>query len=319
MKKSTEIFKIVGASVLSIGVLCAAFIAGNEVVFAHAASQTLSLPNITAELPPQENALPEDFRIFDLTVNEIDSPTRANVVIPERSDDTISPQEAAQLGAHYIYDIFGTDIDGSAVNMVYVFNLFGVRNHWQGSVANSQEQLNNHEYTFQFYIDTISGRRVSLRDFRSMVLSPERGASTSPSNLSYEELAAGFAEKHFDFTEVASVEFNFGVGGILQFTATDNFGREAIIEMATGTGNLIHIHSMHSDFIPGFTHPPLIPGIPANVIIESDNHAHPFAPPICVETVRRSWENMISCEDVEAVRNNPDDPRFDVWGFGRTR
>ena len=231
MKKIKGSGIITAAAFLSIGIFSAAFIAVNSLTLAAAAGKTESIPPVTAtvNIPAAEPVMPEDYQQPDFTV-----------YVPENKwysvgANDLSAEEAAQIGALYIWDMFGESIDGKAVEMYYSAWDSHTRAYWHGYVADSFEDLKNNVMTdamrtttnpvYGFTICAASGERVDIQAVSNYVNIPAlselhndmnrrdelaklRSAQQPPERLDeYAQAAEAFAAKHFAGSEVVGVEF----------------------------------------------------------------------------------------------------------------
>ena len=236
----------------------------------------------------------------------------------------LSAEDAAQVGAQYIQDIFGYSINGMYVELEFTNWEHMTRTLWNGAVTVSRRdtleqrarmnELNDeimaryeagedmddiHEdmadsfreftYTlarFYFTIDGITGKRIDIRQMTPSMLNqptPDHDAmeayierewdgdwgaafeaEISPQEESeFSQLAMEYAQRQFNTTTVASVEFNgafasliYTGGGnftreyFINFLATDETDREAHISFEKASGAIISIHSMGNDFVP---------------------------------------------------------------------
>jgi len=71
----------------------------------------------------------------------------------------MSPEDAAQIGAHYIWDVFGTNIDGILVQMSFNDPSEMLNSWWEGYVLAD-------EHNYSFTIDSITGERIDLIRFQ---------------------------------------------------------------------------------------------------------------------------------------------------------
>ena len=158
--KGREIIKVAMATLLSIGLFSAAFVGANHIVFAMATSNTESVLPITATvyIPSAEITAADDYQEPELFV--YDATDKTVVVNP----NTLSADEAAELGARYIWDVFGESIDGKTVKMTYCVWPSHTRAYWMGAVAESKDAAENHDILFDFYICTVSGERVDVHN-----------------------------------------------------------------------------------------------------------------------------------------------------------
>jgi len=152
--KFNEIVKTTALSLLSIGVFGAALVGANQFSFANAANRTLEMPPVEAMSVSLPNASEvttsanNNGTSLGSALSAIGSPGR-NLIVDEvefysiwggtheRGENTLSAEEAAQIGAQYIYEIFGECIDGATVQMVFQGHLMhrGVRGVWVGTVG----------------------------------------------------------------------------------------------------------------------------------------------------------------------------------------
>ncbi len=198
-----------------------------------------------------------DYTVVDNTAEGQDSP----------DSDMLSLDEAAEMAARYIYDIYGESIDGYAIWISFQ----GDRGHWAGRVTTSESRLVADEIVFSFTIDAASGKRIRIIDMRAEDTDlPDKTMTREeiskldkqvPDNLAeFEQLAYEYAEKHFYDDEVASLNYNgmqiesagresAGVfkykETLLSFVAADTTGRDAEIIIVMETNRLAEI----SDYV----------------------------------------------------------------------
>jgi len=194
--KSKELIKVAAVSALSIGIFSAAFVGLNQIAFASATSRTATLPPIETtaspilSLPSQLNTM----AAFNLTVVELPMMQSTRVIITEteagshyrsyrsfsqpseQSDElgevpanALSAEEAAQIGAQYIYDVFGESINNKYVAMRFSVWPSNSRVYWHGSVMSRlPEDLHNHgradaqHMMYTFMVDAVTGMRVDI-------------------------------------------------------------------------------------------------------------------------------------------------------------
>jgi len=272
-KKHNEIIKVIVVSALSIGIFSATFIAGNQVVLSSATSQQLSVPlaQTAANMLPHTEVVPENYPFPNFTVVEHEG--------AERSMGTLSPEKAAELGARYIWEVLGEDIDGKTIYMRYETPQHTSRTHWSGLVTVGAGR----ESVITFNIDGINGERISISDNRrSDANLPERNMTmyqlfgldnVVPENIEfYTDIARVFAQSHFSLTSVTDVRFermqptvidrgDRDAGDLavvtyreraLRFTATDERGRQALVIISMDTHELHQVSTQRSDVVPGF-------------------------------------------------------------------
>ena len=282
MKKynGKEIIKVAMAAVLSIGLFSAAFAGANNFAFAAVTSKTESFPPVaTVHISAAKIVAPEDYQEPELTVIVPDNPWYAV------SPNAMTAEDAAALGALYIWDIFGERIDGKVVEMYYSAGESHTRAYWHGNVVDSLDDL------YSFTICAVSGERIDISQEVSHVTGKDvsaaltelhndlsrrdelvnlRSAGQPPENLDeYAQAAKDFAAKHFIATEIVSVAFVnvsaakfdldergklFVAAWQLLFTVTDSTGREAEVAISRETKDLRRITTQHNDVIPGYSY-----------------------------------------------------------------
>ncbi|MCL2199621.1 MAG: LysM peptidoglycan-binding domain-containing protein [Defluviitaleaceae bacterium] len=204
------------------------------------------LTNPNALMIGQVLIIPDvDYEVFtrpEITI--LESQNQYRQPIPASA---ISIEEAAQLGALYIWDMFAARIDGMYVEMHYSDHASSLRAYWSGRVAPTREALTIDRYLFEpmfsFVIDAETGMRIDisylgrnirnilsedeLRSFLNWPTTPEarelREAweSTILDILTPEEIefytqeAWDFAQRHFNNSTVVDVQLGqFGDGYI---------------------------------------------------------------------------------------------------------
>ncbi len=218
MRKKHEFLKVAAVAVLSVGVFSAAFVGVNKLAYAAATSQKETLPPITMAADFQvAEAAPADYEQSSYTVFE--TPTKF-----EKVSGVMSPEEAAEIGAQYIWDVFGESIDGKLVQMEYNGYAGNVRQQWTGYVGDDRAamekviQEGTPPYKFLFMLDAVTGMRIEISQNEGLMGMEAKTAEwemwdevkkETPANLDeYAAVVRKYAEKHFNATEVESVTFN---------------------------------------------------------------------------------------------------------------
>jgi hypothetical protein len=191
MKKSTEILKMAAVTVLSVAVFSASFLGINEVAFAAATGVTQPL-HITTAPPPatQPITMPllpteiaqdaEEMEFVPPTVTLADMPMPAEWRRPSQDPPSyaLSQEEAAQIGARYIWDIFGTCIDGMYVQLNFSDVPSMTNTWWSGEVSTREAMEKRHSIwadqfpapghnpiipgRYSFIIDAVTGARIDI-------------------------------------------------------------------------------------------------------------------------------------------------------------
>ena len=189
--KGKGIVKVVTMSALSLGLFSAAFVGVNNLAFAAATSDATPLEIAAAPIVAQQVAhLPQGetsseasaFTPPNITVIQAEAIRGESV--QEVPSTAISMEEAALIGAEYIWDVFGTNIDGMYVEMMYALTPGFTRPTWIGSVSAERPvrpdfgALNNAASagstlmpaveirvlppSYSFRIDALTGMRVDI-------------------------------------------------------------------------------------------------------------------------------------------------------------
>ena len=258
--KGKELTKVAMVTVLSIGLFSAAFVGVNNLAFAAAANKTQSIPPAaaaasltsipatqipTAQIPAtqidaqEDSGESQDYRKPELSV--IDATDKATAVSP----NAMSAEEAAELGAQYIWDTFGESIDGKTVVMTYCVWPSHTKAYWMGEVAETKGDAENNVWLFFYYIGAVSGERADIYNMNPDIDTSRRARDAESAEKErekwkliiefteeyrlagrtdeldemfkvkpteeqldeYGQLAKGYAAKHFIGTEVTDAVF----------------------------------------------------------------------------------------------------------------
>ena len=194
--KGKEIMKVAAVCILSISLFSAAFVGFNQLIFAAAISEAMPLPvietaaNLTQDPSPApvsasapasdpisvpEQSQPEEepavFTPPRLTI--IESPYQHFHSVPASA---LSMEDAAQIGARYIWDVFGTDMDGIYVQLMFAAHASQINTWWVGNVFTENPDNPTQNYlvhpsdgiktalpVYAFVINGITGERIDIR------------------------------------------------------------------------------------------------------------------------------------------------------------
>lgn len=175
--KLKEILKVAGVSALAIGLFSAAFIGINSLAFAANANASTPLAPIESqEITSPAVSVQNAAQRLATTESTIFVPPDATIVVsPFQRDEipasAIPIEEAAHLGAEYIWDVFGVSIDGMYVVMSYM-ECWDRANmgRWHGNVTLPRDENSMGfaddwqwgENIFFFGIDSITGERLHI-------------------------------------------------------------------------------------------------------------------------------------------------------------
>jgi len=284
--KGKEILKAALISVISIGILSAGFIGLNGRAFAAATNGG----NVIPLAPVSAQGVTAPIFIGSVADDFVEPTFTIELMRNDRTPgpNAITSEQAAMLGAMYIWDMFGICINGMHIEMWYSAWPSQTRTYWSARVLESPCTEMDHGPNISFNIDSVTGERIDIFHSRPTLMSDEamevinamRGdteqmmafrsmAIAAPIEIvdEYKQIALDHAARHFTATEVVTVEFSaFGVTGwkldsyrnltpssyALHFIVTDNTGREAFLSFEMETGKLLSINTQHNDVIPGF-------------------------------------------------------------------
>ncbi len=132
-----ELLKTAGAIALTLTLASAAFIGVNSAAFAAVTQPKQLLPvalSANTIEKTKNTFLKTDYQKPVLTVFEILSTF-------DKNTEALSPEEAAVIGARYIWDVYGESIDGKIVAMQYNGDTGRTRPYWIGTVGDSRTAL----------------------------------------------------------------------------------------------------------------------------------------------------------------------------------
>ena len=215
-----------------------------------------SSSNITTTV---QNSPREGFVTPTLTVEVLDRLDRQTP-----SANALSAEEAAIIGAQYIWEVFGISIDGSFVAMNYWDWDSHNRTYWHGNVSNSAANFFGQiERSFGFQIDAVTGEWINIShftNFRDTMASEARDRFNAltrtdegwawyneavnavnadlnaPEPLDeYIQAVMEYTSRHFINTEVVNVEFISIRASQFSFDENDNLISVANVLRFTAT------------------------------------------------------------------------------------
>ena len=174
--KIKEICKVMGVSIVALGLFAALLLGFSHLTLRAATSETTSLPPamLYASIPsdPVQLAAEQGPQSRNMTVVDLTG-TGLNRLVP--GDDitvdplALTPEEAAAIGAQYIYDIFGVCIDGMYVEVEFApaWALVG-RMVWHGEVSLQYRGTRAHRIEEQRLMDEFMAARNRGEDTSDM-------------------------------------------------------------------------------------------------------------------------------------------------------
>ena len=273
MKKIKEIIKITAVCALSIAMFGAAFAGINRVAFAAATNGSTPLDVDEAQFTPVPTTMP--LQIYEPPAHSMPQEATGSsefiapniTIMPVRDHNyhiipgtVMSMEEAAQVGAEYIWDVFGRNIDGMYVSMFYSAWLGHGREHWHGQVFMTGEAMRSNDSfnpIFMFAIDSTTGKRIDIsytfqrgeqfsRDIESAVMEWR----LSDDMIVFREMDDNQLMVHFDFSMYMLEEYRQRA---LEY-AQRHFNDSTVMNIMLGrvlndaAGNLMFIPGLNPSF-----------------------------------------------------------------------
>lgn len=175
----------------------------------------------------------------------------------EKPVGILDVEEAAMIGASYIWDVLGINIDGKVLDISYTHPPGLNRSYWHALIAENKEDFERGQFVLSFMIDAFTGERVDIANSFD-IDQREWGYAgwefpNSQEVETYMEIAKTYVRDHFEFTEVIGIEphpdFLFSAGGTLTFRAIDEKERVAEIMVQMGSGRLMFIRTQNNDWV----------------------------------------------------------------------
>ncbi len=316
---------VAGATVAALTVAATSFMGISNLMVASATAPEELAPLLAADEAPGVNGdiwltgyvSPDMTVILDPALDKNGEPYEGSTPSPQ----ALPMEEAAELGAQYVWTMTGESLDGKVVQMRYADRPYSSRAYWIATVADSAEELVIPECTgpvesdegayvgsvsscppleehLSFTLDALTGNPVTInpvtnhltgttadlgetRVVEATLAELEAMKYEAPSDTAeYAELVRQYAERHFKYSAVVSVEFErVGVGVVdrqeyieaiqagrdttypfhltdrglsMSFVVTDDTGRVAYVTIDKDSRLLTSLDTQDSDFIPGF-------------------------------------------------------------------
>jgi len=197
-----EISAVLAISVLLIGVFIAMFYGVNRLAFAQATSGTETMQAIENPAPGMQAPAANGNALSDLpppqythgdNVNQVFQPPTLTLSIPpwqqyhEIPPLAIPMDEAAQIGAEYIWDVFGVSIDGMHIEMFASTSENLTRTYWHGSVylteEDAMENLGSYSVPVRVMTSNEEARIPAISDQPRAVDVPDRTREETRQNI----------------------------------------------------------------------------------------------------------------------------------------
>jgi len=163
--KNNNILKLGLVAVLAIAMFTTMLMGVNTLALASATGGTEVLAS-SDPVDTSENELREGFVMPNLTL--LDDHLAAYVEPITVPASAMSVEEAMEIGAKYIWDVFGANIDGMYIIMRYSDWESNTRTYWSGLIGRCPdafvwaEDNQNFGWSFSFMIDAVTGMRVDI-------------------------------------------------------------------------------------------------------------------------------------------------------------
>ncbi|MGL5435787.1 MAG: hypothetical protein ACRDBO_10380 [Lachnospiraceae bacterium] len=139
---------------LAIGMFGGLFTMVSNNALAASMDNSVSIPT-TYQAEPQEKEATSDYVKANYTVIE-------SQLQPSTNSYALSVDEAAELGAQYLWDMFEVDLDGKVISMFYSTDPGSAIPYWDGYVYDSESKMADVESIpqYNFSIEAITGARA---------------------------------------------------------------------------------------------------------------------------------------------------------------
>jgi len=226
MSNKTEVRRIVFETIATIGVCALVFIGITQTAYSAIINQTNTLPaasSLQTSSQPPSSSIPAGYvkADYQMQLGQYSKPATAQ---------DISKEEAAEIGAQSLWQVFGLDLSGKTIEMTYnAVTSTQPRADWSGIVTINE----NHAYFFS--VDAITGElRVTSQDkYWDKGVDTGMDKSLLTNHAKLDSLAKEIAEKYQLVPgKVASVEY-YGQG----FTSNPSGAKNADVAMRVKSAN----------------------------------------------------------------------------------
>lgn len=144
----------------------------------------------------------------------------------QTSIEIISIEEAAQIGAHFVYQILGNNLENMYMKLIYNFNPHIFERSWTGAISTLSEFKEDwSNVSIIFSINAETGERIELinreieplhgiNDFQMETMPESELLEIFPEPDAFEiasmkEVVREIADKHLENTEIVAIEYGF--------------------------------------------------------------------------------------------------------------
>lgn len=226
LKIATATLSLIGGSTLL-------FSMGTEALAAAQLNTSQTIPANYNVNPPVRATVPDGYEKAGYTV------VQDSLMMDTPTSKDLSQEEAAEIGAQMLWDMYGIDLDNAIIHMCYnAASESFPRSTWSGDVLFSAERKPE-STRYNFTVDSITGERFSMGMGRTLdvtvPLGPDKALEENCED--YKALAASYAEKlNLVHGRVKQVVYNGqGYGGndpTISFDVTGENGGTALMDFS---------------------------------------------------------------------------------------
>lgn len=193
-KKKKNTWKTVVVSAAAITLCSTVFIGANNVVMAMALDKEESI-STTYNVNNTFIDKAKDYVKADYQVLE-------NKVMRSINSGALPVDQAAEIGAQYLWNMFKVDLSGKTIYMSFFIDPDAAKAYWTGDIVEPGSDISDAAPTYSFVVEAISGAGVSAskkyeKKGTTVPFDPEKLREEYRNNCDeYLELAKQFSEKH---------------------------------------------------------------------------------------------------------------------------
>jgi hypothetical protein len=159
MKRSNRknIIKGMAVSALAVCVSSGIFTAVNEMVFATSLEKTETVDQPTQQKQNYPEQLLSNQGKTEYVKAEFKVKHDKAQDLAEISKDALSAEQAAEIGAKYLWEMFQANLTGRTIEMFYFVDLASRKGVWLGDIYMKESDKKDYIYTYRFCIDAVTG------------------------------------------------------------------------------------------------------------------------------------------------------------------
>lgn len=151
--KKKNICRTVVASAMAITLCSTVFAGANNVAMAMALDKEESISTTynvsTTIVDKAEDYVKADYKILE------------NKVMRSINSGALPVDQAAEIGAQYLWDMFKVDLNGKTIYMSHFVDPEVAKAYWKGDIIETGSEISDAPPVYSFVIEAISGARVS--------------------------------------------------------------------------------------------------------------------------------------------------------------